>query len=67
MSKFLPVQKNETNIQIESVHWEQKGEEKPTPSCIVVQFQNSMDKRQGDVKAFRERERNAKKKKKSSL
>lgn len=57
----VPAQKKEANVQIGRVrgepHWmneEQKGKEKPTPRCFVVQFQNGMDKREGNVKALRE-------------
>ena len=57
----VPAQKKRANIQIGRVHGgpnkmneEQKGKEKPTPRCFVVQFQNGGDKREGNVKAFRE-------------
>lgn len=57
----VPAQKKGANVQIGRVcgepHWmneEQKGKEKPTSRCFVVQFQNDMDKREGNVKAFRE-------------
>lgn len=41
--------------------WGTKREKKPTPSCTVVQFQNGVDKREGNVKAFWEWEKKRKK------
>lgn len=59
MPEPAPAQKRGANVQMERVYRvpntmneELKGKKKPTPSCTVVQFQNGVDKREGNVKAF---------------